>query len=72
METSTLYGMPGVVKSYLVVKTIVVKRLLRHPQPVIIIPYYKETREQEIVESMLENYNPELVKTINFKEEITL
>lgn len=47
-------------------------RLLRHPQPVIIIPYYKGTREQEIVESMLENYNPELVKTINFKEEITL
>lgn len=47
-------------------------RLLRHSQPVIIIPYYKGTREQEIVESMLENYNPELVKTINFKEEITL
>lgn len=47
-------------------------RLLRHPQPVIIIPYYKGTREQEIVESMLENYNPELVKTINFKEEIVL
>lgn len=47
-------------------------RLLRHPQPVIIIPYYKGTREQEIVESMLENYNPELVKTINFKEEIIL
>lgn len=47
-------------------------RLLRHPQPVIIIPYYKDTREQEIVESMLENYNPELVKVINFKEEIIL
>lgn len=47
-------------------------RLLRHPQPVIIIPYYKGTREQEIVESMLENYNPELVKVINFKEEIQL
>lgn len=47
-------------------------RLLRHPHPVIIIPYYKGTREQEIVESMLENYNPELVKIINFKEEIIL
>lgn len=47
-------------------------RLLRHPHPVIIIPYYKGTREQEIVKSMLENYNPELVKTINFKEEIVL
>ena len=47
-------------------------RLLRHTKPVIIIPYYKGTREQEIVESMLENYNPELVKIINFKEEIQL
>lgn len=47
-------------------------RLLRHSQPVIIIPYYKGTREQEIVEEMLKNYNPELVKIINFKEEIQL
>ena len=47
-------------------------RLLRHKHPVIIIPYYKGTREQEIVEKMLENYNPDLVKTISFIEEIKL
>ena len=40
-------------------------RILRHPEPIIIIPYYKDTREQELVEKMLEDYNPELVNVIN-------
>lgn len=40
-----------------------VGRLLRHKEPAIIIPYYKDTREEEIVNKMLEDYNPELVKT---------
>lgn len=39
-------------------------RLLRHPSPILIIPYYKNTRDEEIVNKMLENYNPELVSTI--------
>jgi hypothetical protein len=44
-------------------------RILRHKEPVIIIPYYKNTREEEIVSKMLENYNPELVKKItNLKD----
>lgn len=44
-------------------------RLLRHPKPVIIIPYFVGTRDEEIVKKMLEDYNPELVKTItNLKE----
>lgn len=47
-------------------------RLLRHPEPVIIIPYYKNTREEEIVKKMLENYNEDLVKSINCKEEVLL
>ena len=47
-------------------------RLLRHQSPIIIIPYYKGTREEELVEKMLVDYNPELVKTVNFIEEIQL
>lgn len=47
-------------------------RLLRHKSPIIIIPYYKGTREEELVQKMLEDYNPELVKTVNFIEEIQL
>ena len=38
-------------------------RILRHKDPVIIIPYFQGTREEELVEKMLEDYNPELVTT---------
>ena len=47
-------------------------RLLRHPNPIIVVPYYKNTREEELVEKMLEDYNPELVKRINKIEEIKI
>lgn len=40
-------------------------RLLRHPNPIIIIPYFVATRDEEIINKMCENYNPELVFTIN-------
>lgn len=48
-------------------KIVVVKRILRHKDPIIIIPYYKNTREEEIKDKMLEDYNPELIEitTIN-------
>jgi len=36
-------------------------RILRHQKPIIIIPYYTGTREEEIVDKMLLNYNPSLV-----------
>lgn len=47
-------------------------RLLRHPDPVIIIPYFKGTRDEEIVGKMLEDYNPELVSTITNLTELKL
>ena len=43
-------------------------RILRHKDPIIIIPYYRNTREEELVDKMLEDYNPELVKTIEINE----
>ena len=33
-------------------------RSLRHKSPVIILPYYKDTREQEIVDEMIHDFNP--------------
>lgn len=39
-------------------------RLLRHKSPLIIIPYYRGTREEEIVGKMIEDYNPELITII--------
>lgn len=47
-------------------------RLLRHPNPVIIVPYFKNTREEELVQTMLEDYNPELVTTISSIKEIKI
>jgi len=38
-------------------------RLLRHKNPIIIIPYFKNSREQEIIDEMLAGYNPELIVT---------
>lgn len=38
-----------------------VGRLLRHTNPVIYIPYFRDTREEEIVNKMLENYSKELI-----------
>lgn len=39
-------------------------RLLRHSDPIIIIPYFKGTRDEELVSKMLEDYNLDLVSTI--------
>lgn len=39
-------------------------RMLRHKNPVIVIPFYKGTREEELVAKMLEDYNPQLIHTV--------
>lgn len=45
-------------------------RSLRHKSPIIILPYYKDTREQEIVEKMIEGFNKDFIKTIHSISEI--
>lgn len=45
-------------------------RLLRHKNPIIIIPYYNNTRDQEIVEKMIKDYNPKLITTIENLNEL--
>lgn len=47
-------------------------RLLRHPNPIIVVPYYKNSREEELVQKMLEDYNPELVTIIKDIKEIII
>lgn len=47
-------------------------RILRHKDPILIIPYYKGTRDEEIVMKMCEDYNPKLIKHINNINEIKL
>lgn len=47
-------------------------RSLRHKSPVIIMPYFKDTREEEIIrDTMLKDFNPDFIKTIQSVEEIS-
>lgn len=39
-------------------------RILRHKSPVIVIPFYKGTREEKLVTKMLEDYNPKLIHIV--------
>ena len=45
-------------------------RILRHKNPVIILPYFVQTREEEIVLKMMKNYNVNLIYKL-FKTQIT-
>lgn len=47
-------------------------RILRHKSPIIIIPYFKGTREEELVQKMIEEYSKESIITINNINEIAL
>lgn len=44
-------------------------RILRHENPLIVIPFFTATREEEIVSKMVENYNPNLITKL-FKSQI--
>lgn len=46
-------------------KTVVVKRILRHKSPVLIFPYYINTRESEIIKDVISGYNPELITELD-------
>ena len=45
-------------------------RILRHKNPLTIIPFFAGTREEEIVADMLKNYNPSLIIRL-FKSQVT-
>ena len=47
-------------------------RILRHKKPIMIVPYYINTREEELVNKMFEDYNKASIKTINNIKEILL
>lgn len=45
-------------------------RILRHQHPIIILPYFVSTRDEEIVIKMMKDYNPELVHKVHNLEEL--
>ena len=48
--------------------TIDTDTLLRHKAPVIIIPFFKETREEEIVNKWMQNFDKSLILTKTIDE----
>lgn len=47
-------------------------RSMRHKSPVIIMPYYEHTREQELIEKLSENFNMDYIKVIHSVNDIKL
>lgn len=47
-------------------------RGLRHKKPVFIVPYFEHTREAELVDKIIENYNEDRIITIHNLNEIKL
>ena len=45
-------------------------RLLRHKAPIIIVHYFRFTREEELLNKMLEEYNKDFIKIINNMDDI--
>lgn len=43
-----------------------VGRILRHKYPVLIFPYFIDTREAEIVKDVTSGYNPELITELDY------
>lgn len=47
-------------------------RLLRHPKPIVIIPYFKDTRDEELKDKMLKDYDSSMIKEITDIKDIKL
>ena len=45
-------------------------RSLRHKSPIIIMPYYESTREEEIVQEMIKDFNKNFIKTVHSLKEL--
>ena len=49
-----------------------VGRILRHKSPIIIIPYFKDTREEELVQKMIEEYSADSIISVDSINDIKL
>ena len=43
-------------------------RILRHKKPVLIFPYWMHTREAEIINELIKDYNQELIEVVSYAE----
>lgn len=49
-----------------------VGRILRHKSPIIIIPYFKDTREEELMQKMVEEYSEDSIISVDSINDIKL
>lgn len=63
-------GIWGVMNSSPVMTCQKIGRILRHKSPVIIIPYYKDTREEDLVNKLIEGFDTDtkIIKLVNIKQ----
>ena len=66
--TECKYGVFGFYNSGKGIQVQKVGRILRHKEPVLVLPYFVGTREEEIVRDMIEGYNPDNIQTIQITE----
>lgn len=45
-------------------------RILRHKKPLIVIPYYINTRDEQLMNKMIQNYDPDMIVKINDLNEL--
>lgn len=64
--TNCQYGIFANINSSETIQVQRIGRLLRHKEPKIVIPYYVDSREEEIVQKMLQGYDPKLIINYNY------
>jgi len=65
--TECQYGIFANINSSAILQRQRCGRLLRHQKPIIIVPFYKGTREEEIVKKMFEDYDKNLIQVVRSK-----
>lgn len=68
---SCQYGVFANINASDIIKVQRVGRILRHEHPVVIIPYYENTREEEIVKEWVSGYDEKLVHKYNSLTDLT-
>ena len=68
---SCQYGVFANINASDIIKVQRVGRILRHEHPVVIIPYYENTREEEIVKEWVDAYDMKLVHKYNSLTDLT-
>ena len=66
--TDCQYGIFAVMNASEIMQVQKVGRILRHKNPILIIPYYENTREEEILNNMMQSYNKDLVTKLTLEE----